>query len=96
MSRIISKVLETLDESKETTIYKDTDRYFREIEQNSIHTYHSLTLSIPVTIRIFYGMNQPLPETITIRTWSGSYTLCLIADSLVTHNSIVMVFQTIG
>jgi magnesium transporter len=61
----IEKVLETLDESKETIeIYKDTDFMLSSEKSNRILSILTIlfTLSIPVTIiSTFYGMNLPLP-----------------------------------
>ncbi len=61
----IEKVLETLDESKETVeIYKDTDFMLSSEKSNRILSILTIlfTLSIPITIvSTFYGMNVPLP-----------------------------------
>ena len=61
----VSKVLEALDESKETIeIYKDTDHMLSSEKTNKILSFLTIlfTLSIPVTvIGTFYGMNIIIP-----------------------------------
>lgn len=64
----ISKVLEALDESKETIeIYKDTDFMLSTEKTNKILSFLTIlfTLSIPVTVAgTFYGMNIFIPGSI--------------------------------
>jgi magnesium transporter len=64
----ISKVLEALEESKETIeIYKDTDFMLSTEKTNKILSFLTIlfTLSIPVTvIGTFFGMNIPIPGTV--------------------------------
>jgi magnesium transporter len=64
----ISKVLEALEESKETIeIYKDTDFMLSTEKTNKILSFLTIlfTLSIPVTvIGTFFGMNVPIPGTV--------------------------------
>ena len=59
------KVLEALDESKETIeIYKDTDHMLSSEKTNKILSFLTMlfTLSIPVTVvGTFYGMNIDIP-----------------------------------
>ena len=61
----VSKVLEALDESKETIeIYKDTDHMLSSEKTNKILSFLTIlfTLSIPVTVvGTFYGMNINIP-----------------------------------
>ena len=61
----VSKVLEALDESKETIeIYKDTDHMLSSEKTNKILSFLTIfvTLSIPViVIGTFYGMNIIIP-----------------------------------
>jgi magnesium transporter len=80
----IEKVLETLDESKETIeIYKDTDFMLSSEKSNRILSILTIlfTLSIPVTlISTFYGMNLPLPGDNNNPGFAifGSYTTLII------------------
>jgi magnesium transporter len=64
----ISKVLEALDESKETIeIYKDTDNMLNSEKTNKILSFLTIlfTLSIPITVAgTFYGMNIVIPGSI--------------------------------
>ena len=64
----ISKVLEALDESKETIeIYKDTDNMLNSEKANKILSFLTIlfTLSIPITVAgTFYGMNIVIPGSI--------------------------------
>lgn len=64
----ISKVLEALDESKETIeIYKDTDNMLNSEKTNKILSFLTIlfTLSIPITVAgTFYGMNIAIPGSI--------------------------------
>lgn len=64
----VSKVLDALEESKETIeIYKDTDFMLSTEKTNKILSFLTLlfTFSIPVTIAgTFYGMNIPIPGSI--------------------------------
>lgn len=64
----VSKVLDALDESKETIeIYKDTDFMLSSEKTNKILSFLTIlfTLSIPVTVLgTFYGMNIYIPGSI--------------------------------
>ena len=64
----ILKVLEALDESKETIeIYKDTDFMLSSEKTNKILSFLTIlfTLSIPITVLgTFYGMNIAIPGSI--------------------------------
>lgn len=64
----ISKVLEALDESKETIeIYKDTDNMLNSEKTNKILSFLTIlfTLSIPITVAgTFYGMNIVIPGSV--------------------------------
>jgi magnesium transporter len=61
----ISKVLEALDESKETIeIYKDTDNMLNSEKTNKILSFLTIlfTLSLPITVvGTLYGMNIVIP-----------------------------------
>jgi len=73
----ISKVLEALEESKETIeIYKDTDFMLSTEKTNKILSFLTIlfTLSIPVTvIGTFFGMNIPIPGTINSANQTLAY-----------------------
>src|SRR5215216_278131 len=64
----IFKVLEALDESKETIeIYKDTDFMLSSEKTNKILSFLTIlfTLSIPITVLgTFYGMNIAIPGSV--------------------------------
>jgi magnesium transporter len=64
----ISKVLEVMDESKETIeIFKDTDFMLSSEKTNQILSFLTIlfTLSIPITvIGTFYGMNISIPGSV--------------------------------
>lgn len=64
----ISKVLEALDESKETIeIYKDTDNMLNSEKTNKILSFLTIlfTLSLPITVAgTFYGMNIVIPGSV--------------------------------
>jgi magnesium transporter len=64
----ILKVLEALDESKETIeIYKDTDKMLNLQKTNKILSFLTIlfTLSLPITIAgTFYGMNVVIPGSV--------------------------------
>jgi magnesium transporter len=64
----ISKVLEALDEAKETIeIYKDTDFMLSSEKTNKILSFLTIlfTLSIPITVAgTFYGMNIVIPGSV--------------------------------
>lgn len=64
----VSKVLEALDESKETIeIYKDTDHMLSSEKTNKILSFLTIlfTLSIPITVvGTFYGMNIIIPGSV--------------------------------
>jgi magnesium transporter len=64
----VSKVLDALDESKETIeIYKDTDFMLSSEKTNKILSFLTIlfTLSIPVTVLgTFYGMNIDIPGSV--------------------------------
>ncbi len=66
----VSKVLDALDESKETIeIYKDTDFMLSSEKTNKILSFLTIlfTLSIPVTVLgTFYGMNIDIPGSVNI------------------------------
>jgi magnesium transporter len=80
----IEKVLESLDESKETIeIYKDTDFMLSSEKSNRILSVLTImfTLSIPITIvSTFYGMNVPLPgdNNNPVITVLGKYTTVIL------------------
>ena len=65
---IFQKVLEALDESKETIeIYKDTDNMLNSEKTNKILSFLTIlfTLSIPITVAgTFYGMNIVIPGSV--------------------------------
>lgn len=93
----IEKVLETLDESKETIeIYKDTDFMLSSEKSNRILSILTIlfTLSIPVTIiSTFYGMNLPLPgdNNNPGNMFFGSYTtLVLLLIGSVTSTTLLL------
>jgi magnesium transporter len=93
----IEKVLETLDESKETIeIYKDTDFMLSSEKSNRILSILTIlfTLSIPVTIiSTFYGMNLPLPgdNNNPVNMIFGSYTsLVLLLIGSVTSTILLL------
>jgi magnesium transporter len=73
----ISKVLEALEESKETIeIYKDTDFMLSTEKTNKILSFLTIlfTLSIPVTvIGTFFGMNIPIPGTVNSANQTLAY-----------------------
>lgn len=64
----VSKVLEALDESKETIeIYKDTDHMLSSEKTNKILSFLTIlfTLSIPVTVvGTLFGMNILIPDSV--------------------------------
>ncbi|GKS60840.1 hypothetical protein YTPLAS21_02980 [Candidatus Nitrosocosmicus sp.] len=64
----VSKVLEALEESKETIeIYKDTDHMLSSEKTNKILSFLTIlfTLSIPVTVvGTFFGMNIIIPGSV--------------------------------
>ena len=64
----VSKVLEALDESKETIeIYKDTDHMLSSEKTNKILSFLTIlfTLSIPVTVvGTLFGMNIIIPGSV--------------------------------
>lgn len=73
----VSKVLEVLDESKETIeIYKDTDHMLSTEKTNKILSFLTIlfSLSIPVTVAgTFYGMNIVIPGSVNYPEGFYSY-----------------------
>ena len=89
----ISKVLEALDESKETIeIYKDTDFMLSTEKTNKILSFLTIlfTLSIPVTvIGTFFGMNIPIPGTVNSANQTFAY-IPMIGILLVSIASVIV------
>lgn len=73
----VSKVLEVLDESKETIeIYKDTDHMLSTEKTNKILSFLTIlfSLSIPITVvGTFYGMNIVMPGSVNYADEFYSY-----------------------
>src|ERR671921_1034982 len=89
----ISKVLEALEESKETIeIYKDTDFMLSTEKTNKILSFLTIlfTLSIPVTvIGTFFGMNIPIPGTVNSANQTFAY-IPMITILLVSIASVIV------
>jgi magnesium transporter len=99
----IDKVLEALEESKETIeIYKDTDYMLSTEKTNKILAVLTIlfTLSIPATvIGSFYGMNVNLPGDET-EPWNffGPYTTLIVVLIMSTLSALLMIwyFRRLG
>ena len=89
----ISKVLEALEESKETIeIYKDTDFMLSTEKTNKILSFLTIlfTLSIPVTvIGTFFGMNIAIPGTVNSPNQPIAY-IPMIAILMVSIASVIV------
>jgi magnesium transporter len=98
----ISKVLEALDESKETIeIYKDTDFMLSSEKTNRILSFLTIlfTLSIPITvIGTFYGMNINIPGSVNIDNSIYNYFPLFLIILLSIALTIVMIwyFRKLG
>jgi magnesium transporter len=92
----ISKVLEALDESKETIeIYKDTDNMLNSEKTNKILSFLTMlfTLSIPITVAgTFYGMNIVIPGSINPGQDFVDYIPLIITGSLSVLAAGVMIY----
>ena len=98
----ISKVLEALDESKETIeIYKDTDNMLNSEKTNKILSFLTIlfTLSIPITVAgTFYGMNIVIPGSVNEGKNIFDYFPLILTVSLSSLAAIFMViyFRKLG
>jgi magnesium transporter len=98
----ISKVLDALDESKETIeIYKDTDFMLSSEKTNKILSFLTIlfTLSIPVTVLgTFYGMNISIPGSVNIIDSAYSYLplFAIILASIVLTIIMILYFRKLG
>ena len=98
----ISKVLEALEESKETIeIYKDTDFMLSTEKTNNILSFLTIlfTLSIPVTvIGTFFGMNIPIPGTVnaTDRIFAYIPMILILFFSIITVIVMIWLFKKLG
>ncbi len=98
----ISKVLEALDESKETIeIYKDTDFMLSSEKTNKILSFLTIlfTLSIPVTVLgTFYGMNISIPGSVNTDDSIYSYLplFFIILASIVLTIIMILYFRKLG
>lgn len=92
----ISKVLEALDESKETIeIYKDTDNMLSSEKTNKILSFLTIlfTLSIPITVvGTFYGMNIAIPGSIDQGNSIDDYYPLIITASVSITSTILMIY----
>ena len=92
----ISKVLEALDESKETIeIYKDTDNMLSSEKTNKILSFLTIlfTLSIPITIAgTFYGMNIVIPGSVNFGNGFWDYVPLVITVTLSAGTAGVMIY----
>ncbi|MBA2268052.1 MAG: magnesium transporter CorA family protein [Nitrosopumilus sp.] len=92
----VSKVLETLDESKETIeIYKDTDHMLSSEKTNKILSFLTIlfTLSIPVTVvGTFYGMNIIIPGSTNYSYNLGDFIPLIITLSFSVGSVIIMLY----
>lgn len=92
----ISKVLEALDESKETIeIYKDTDNMLSSEKTNKILSFLTIlfTLSIPITVvGTFYGMNIAIPGSIDQGNSISDYYPLIITASVSITSTILMIY----
>ena len=98
----ISKVLEALEESKETIeIYKDTDFMLSTEKTNKILSFLTIlfTLSIPVTvIGTFFGMNVPIPGTVNSSDKLFAYTplIIILFASIASVIYMIWLFKRLG
>jgi magnesium transporter len=98
----ISKVLEALDESKETIeIYKDTDFMLSSEKTNKILSFLTIlfTLSIPIAVLgTFYGMNINIPGSVNINDYLYSYSplFFIILASIVLTIIMIWYFRKLG
>ena len=92
----VSKVLEALDESKETIeIYKDTDHMLSSEKTNKILSFLTIlfTLSIPVSIiGTFYGMNILIPGSVNFSENIFDYFPFMLTTGLSVGALIVMLY----
>jgi magnesium transporter len=92
----ISKILEALDESKETIeIYKDTDNMLNSEKTNKILSFLTIlfTLSIPITVAgTFYGMNIVMPGSINPGERIVDYIPLVIVSSISALGAGIMVY----
>ncbi len=92
----ISKVLEALDESKETIeIYKDTDNMLNSEKTNKILSFLTIlfTLSIPITVAgTFYGMNIVIPGSINPGEKIIDYIPLTVVCSISALGAFVMIY----
>jgi len=92
----ISKVLEALDESKETIeIYKDTDNMLNSEKTNKILSFLTIlfTLSIPITVAgTFYGMNIVMPGSVNPGERIIDYIPLAIVCSISSIGACIMVY----
>lgn len=98
----ISKILETLDESKETIeIYKDTDFMLSTEKTNKILSFLTIlfTFSIPITvIGTFFGMNIYIPGSTNFSQKLSDYIPLFVTISLSTGSVVIMLwyFKKLG
>ena len=98
----ISKVIEALEESKETIeIYKDTDFMLSTEKTNKILSFLTIlfTLSIPVTvIGTFFGMNIRIPFSTNSSNAIADYIpmVIIIVVSIVSVIVMIWLFKKLG
>ncbi|HXT84723.1 MAG TPA: CorA family divalent cation transporter, partial [Verrucomicrobiae bacterium] len=98
----ISKVIEALEESKETIeIYKDTDFMLSTEKTNKILSFLTIlfTLSIPVTvIGTFFGMNIHMPFSTNSSNTIADYIpmVIIIVVSIVSVIVMIWLFKKLG
>ncbi len=98
----VSKVLEALDESKETIeIYKDTDFMLSSEKTNRILSFLTIlfTLSIPITVLgTFYGMNIDIPGSMNFNSSFYGYLplFFIILTSIILTSVMVLYFRKLG
>ena len=92
----ISKVLEALDESKETIeIYKDTDNMLSSEKTNKILSFLTIlfTLSIPITVAgTFYGMNIVIPGSVNFGNGFLDYVPLIVTVIMSAGTAGVMIY----
>ncbi len=92
----IFKVLEALDESKETIeIYKDTDFMLSSEKTNNILSFLTMlfTLSIPITVLgTFFGMNIIIPGSVNSSNTLSDYLPLAIITSISIGSAITMIW----
>jgi magnesium transporter len=92
----ISKVVDALDQSKETIeIYKDTDFMLSTEKTNKILSFLTIlfTLSIPITVAgTFYGMNIVIPGSVNYGDDASDYAPLAITAFLSILSATVMVY----